>query len=358
MIELHQSDLRSMEECPARSDLHLQGKTGYAVPLFQYGLRLHAMLEQYGKHCTDMGFSRDDQWADACAEGISESRLAAAVRKFPLNVILRPGFSVETEREFEVMLEHCVYKGRIDRLEYNPEAQIWRVIDYKSGFKPEHPERVPRQLLLYAAAIDKLHGKDGDTYETWLVFPEANPNIPLMEWTLTRENLESVLFNLDLRAKMIAHTPTWPATPGEHCRACPYLCADCPLNGEEALVVNSEEECLFVWQQQQHLKDAVKAWTAAHGHVDGIGGWTAPKSEAGYTVAGRPRSKEKKANETQLLSTIMRLAAIHPELVDVRRAAKLDSQWLTKQMVQGGVVADAIAPLVVKVHQSAVFKED
>ena len=359
--ELHQSNLRDLEECPARFDLKRQGKTGYEVPLFEAGLRLHGIWYTYVDHCQQAGVPRDDEYADLLEQEQGESRYAAACRKLPLTVILRPGYYVQMEHEFAVPLVNCVFAGRLDRLEYNPDAKQWRIIDYKSGFKPERPDRVPRQLLLYAAAIDHLFGKDGDTYECWLQYPEANPNFPPCEWTLNQDVLEGVMGRVDSLALDLDKRTRWDPTPGTHCRACPFLCADCPLNGQEAMVVNCQEEALFAWQQQQHLAAAVKDYIADHGPVEGIGGWGPPKwvetGEQHWTLAGKPNSKVRRENMRALVTVLNRLGATHPDLVDYGKAFSYSDAWLNRVMRENGLVAEAVRHLVQEVAPKAVFQQ-
>jgi len=236
------------------------------------------------------------------------------------------------------------------------------VIDYKSGFKPERPDRVPRQLLLYAAAVNHLHGTGGDTFECWLQYPEANPNFPPAEWTLTQEDLGGVLGRLDMLAADLTQRTRWDAAPGDHCKSCPYLCADCPLGGEEALVVNSEEEAIFAWHQQQMLAQAVKAYVAENGPIEGIGEWSTPKwvdnGDQKWTLLGKPNSKERRAAMRLLVSTLNRLGATHPQEVDYGKAFTYSDAWLQRVMKQGGLVAEAIAGLVQELAPKPVFQRD
>lgn len=366
-IELHQSHLRAFNDCPAKAKMMLDGVQGHAVPLFDHGQKLHEYLYAYVASCQQKGVTRDDEWADAFESITEDRRLAKAIRQFPLTVIIRPEFVVEgLEQGFKVELEHCTFAGRIDRLELDLEQRLWRVIDYKSGFKPLVQEEPPRQLLLYAAAVNRLKAEEGDRFEVWLVYPEANENLPPSMWTLTQDDLAEVLPNLDTVAQGLQKIDRWDATPSQSaCQACPYLMGYCPLwdpdkDVDELPVLATQEMAEWAWQVRRWADQAVKEWAKEHGPVMGYN-FAPPKYiEEGSThwrPAGSLRSKAGKANLQELLRSLFHRAAVAGDVV-LSQALEIKSYWLNRVMAdEESEVAKAIRPFVEPVQVVAEFRK-
>lgn len=366
--EIHQSMIRAFEQCPFKGKSYLDGLKGHVVPMFEFGSRLHEYLYAYGDNCQRKGVQRDDEWADAFAATLDDSRLRKAVRQFPLTVVLRPEYEVQgLEHSFSIELEHCVVAGRLDRLEYDPVDKLWRVIDYKSGFKPLRSEEPPFQLRLYAAAVNHLLGHEGDRFECWYVYPEANESLPPSMWTLEQEELEPVLNEVDQWAMNVQGMTRFEATPSQAaCQACPYLMTVCPEwdfeNADQGYfypIVDSAEDAEFAWQVRQWADRAVKTWAAENGPVGGCS-YTAPRYvEDGLThwqVAGNKRTKAGKQVVADLINKILRLAVTAG--VNLSTALDVKTYWLNKVMAdEESEIAQEIRQFVEPIQPEAEFRE-
>lgn len=366
--EIHQSMIRAFEQCPFKGKSYLDGVKGHVVPLFEFGSRLHEYLYAYGDNCQRKGVQRDDEWADAFAATLDDSRLRKAVRQFPLTVVLRPEYEVQgLEHSFSIELEHCVVAGRLDRLEYDPVDKLWRVIDYKSGFKPLRSEDPPFQLKLYAAAVNHLLGHEGDRFECWYVYPEANESLPPSMWTLEQEELEGVLDGVDKFAVELQAMTRFEATPSQGaCQACPYLMGGCPLwdfdnvhQGYGYPIVDSAGDAEHMWQVRQWADQAVKTWAAENGPVGGCS-YAAPRYvEDGLThwqVAGNKRTKAGKQVVADLINKILRLAVTAG--VNLSTALDVKTYWLNKVMAdEESEIAKEIRQYVEPIQPDAEWRE-
>ncbi len=364
-LEVHQSAIRAFGDCPFKGKAYLDGVKGHVVPLFEYGSLAHEYLHAYAERCQNDGVTRSDEWADSMAAVCDDSRMAKLIRQMPLTMVIRPEFEVKgLEHGFSVEMEHCVIAGRIDRLEYDEKQQLWRVIDWKTGFKPLRSEDPPFQLTLYAAAINRLSADEGNRYEVWYVYPEANPNLPPSMWTLEQEELEGVLEETDQWAVNVQAMTRFEATPSQGaCQACPYLLNGCPeweTDEVDMPVITTPEEAEWAWQVRQWADGAVKVWAAENGPVGGCG-YQAPKYvDDGLThwqVAGNQRSKAGKQVALDLLNKVFRLAATGVGVV-LSTAMKINPYWLNKVMAdEESPIAKEIRPYVEPIQPEAEWRE-
>jgi len=367
--EVHQSMMRAFEQCPFKGKQYLDGVKGHVVPLFQFGSRAHEYLYAYADNCQTKGVTRDDEWADNMAAVCDDSRMAKLIRQLPLTVVLRPEFVVQgLEHSCSIELEHCVVAGRLDRLELDEAQRLWRVMDWKTGFKPLRSEDPPFQMRLYAAAVNRLYGQEGDRFECWYVYPEANPNLPPSMWTLEQEELEAVLDEVDAWAVNVGEMTRFEAVPSQAaCQACPYLMGECPEwdfeNADPGYfypIVDSAEDAEWAWQVRQWADQAVKAWAAEHGPVAGCG-YEAPRYvEEGLThwqVAGNQRTKAGKQVALDLMNKIFRLAATGQNVV-LTTALQVKTYWLNKVMAdEESEIAVQIREYVEPIQPDAEFRE-
>jgi hypothetical protein len=274
-----------------------------------------------------------------------------------------------------------VVAGRLDRLELDEEQRLWRVMDWKTGFKPLRSEDPPFQMRLYAAAVNRLYGQEGDRFECWYVYPEANPNLPPSMWTLEQEELEPVLDEVDQWAVNVGEMTRFEPTPSQAaCQACPYLLGGCPewadnltigtmvvdqndrisWEPEDMPVIMSPQVAEWAWQVRQWADQAVKAWAAEHGPVAGCG-YEVPKYvEEGLThwqVAGNQRTKAGKQVALDLMNKIFRLAASGAGVV-LSTALKVQPYWLNKVMAdEESEIAKEIREFVEPIQPDAEFRE-
>lgn len=362
--EVHQSMMRAAGECWFKCKGMLDRVKGHEVPMFRFGSLAHEYFYAYAERCQNDGVTKSEEWADNMAAVCDDSRLAKLIRQLPLTIVIRPEYEVKgLEHGFSIELEHCVVAGRLDRLEYDPIQHLWRVIDYKTGFKPLRQEEAPFQLQLYAAAVNHLQGQEGDAFECWYVYPEANAALPPSMWTLTQEDLGPVLPAVDEWAVAVQAMTRFEATPSQQaCQACPYLFGVCPLWGEadRMPVIQSEALAEFAWQVRQWADQAVKTWAAEHGPVAGYE-YGAPKYvEDGLThwqVAGNQRTKAGKQVAADLINKVFRLAAQGAGVV-LSTALQVKPYWLNKVMAdEESEIAKAIREYVEPVPAEAEWRE-
>jgi hypothetical protein len=283
---------------------------------------------------------QDYDLADAMAEGITDRRLQRAVRQFPVTITIRPDLvpaGLETAFELE-LAGGWLFRGRLDRVEVEPTGRV-RIIDYKSGYKPQYPKDPDPQLLIYAACWQRLH-PEAQSFELRQVWPEANFQLPSPTWQVEGKlSLEPVYQAI---AEIEAETK-WDARASQRaCSFCPYLTTACPLKPE---VITTDEEAIIAWERSKRLGAAVKVYCEDH-DVEGLPSWGAPKNvnDASFAPKGASRSKENAANRVEIIRVFIKHAAAG--LVKLSSALTIKTPYLNKAMGQGGELAEDLAPYV------------
>ncbi len=333
------SRIRMYRDCPLKFRLYEEGKPQGAVPLFDDGLRLHRALDVYVGHCQEAGLTEDYEFADQMAEAAETPRLRRAIRQFPITITIRPDLvPAGLETSFELPVAGWLLRGRIDRVEVEPDGTV-RIIDYKSGFRPQYPKEPDQQLLTYAGAWQRLRG--GERFRLRQVWPEADPQLPAPEWlvdgSVSLGHVEAVINEIEARTD-------WEPTPSQDaCQSCPFLTTCCPVGHED--VITSPEAAICAYERSQRLLSAVKAYCAEH-YVEGLPQWMAPKyvarGENHYTVKGTGR--EKAANLTEVIRKVF----VHAAAGEVKLSSALDVKtgWLSREMGKRTPLAEEIEPYV------------
>ncbi len=123
----------------------------------------------------------------------------------------------EIEVEVEVFSKDRIIRGRIDRVERKDNAV--RLIDYKSAFRDDLPERYARQLQLYAYLWHETRGIWPN--EALVFYPMLGSfhKVPVDESTCKRVADESFAFIDGIQNQS---KPFEKASPGEVCQVCEF----------------------------------------------------------------------------------------------------------------------------------------
>jgi len=327
-------------DCPLKFRFYEEGAPQGAVPLFAFGTEFHRHVERYVAACQEKGLTQDYELADEMAAAVTDSRMKRALAQLPLTVIIRPDLlPMGMETSFELPIDGWLLRGRIDRVEVEPDGTV-RIIDYKTGFRPQYPKEPSPQLLLYAAAWATLH-PEAVRFRLRQVWPEADPMLPAPEWVvedgLSLEMLRPVLQEIEARTD-------WEPTPSQKaCQSCPFLTTCCPVGHED--IITSAEAAVCAYERSQRLLAAVKAYCEDH-YVEELPQWLAPKwvsrGEGRFAVAGT--GKEKQENLTQIIRRIF----VHAAAGEVKLSSALDVKgaWLSREMGKGTPLAEDLKPYV------------
>jgi hypothetical protein len=357
------SRIRMWRDCHCKYHLYAIGTPQEPVSGFQHGIALHEKVEAYVGWCNDAGVSQDYDAADNMAEGVTSKRLQKAIRQFPVTITIRPDLvpaGLETAFELAIWPDRWLFRGRMDRVEIEPDGRV-RIIDYKSGFKPQYPKDPDPQLLIYAACWQRLH-PEAQKFELRQVWPEANYQLSSPTWQvegpLSLEPVMQAIKEIEAAMFLAGDNPdssVWEARASQKaCSFCPYLTTACPLKPE---VITTDEEATVAWVRSARLLTAVKVYCEDH-EVEGLPGWTAPKSvnEAHFAPQGASRSKENAANRTEMIRKIFVHAAAGE--VKLSSALKVDGSWLNREFAKETPLAADLKPYVYQVPPKAVFREE
>jgi RecB family exonuclease len=105
--------------------------------------------------------------------------------------------------------------GRMDRIDEEPDGTL-QVIDYKTGSQPDEID--PDQLRLYAIMVEQKLERLVSKASFWFLDDGTT-------WTinLTAEDKTNVRNEFLATVREMLDVTDFPATPGRHCRHCPYL---------------------------------------------------------------------------------------------------------------------------------------
>jgi hypothetical protein len=93
--------------------------------------------------------------------------------------------------------------------------------------------------------------------------------------TITREDIDRYAEMFLARVRFIEATTEFPATPGEHCRMCPFLGGACPIEKETAKYQRDIERVAARFVYDEAARETVRETLKAHADADGaivIGG--------------------------------------------------------------------------------------
>jgi len=128
------------------------------------------------------------------------------------------------EVEVEVQSKNNLFHGRIDRAEITKNGT--RLVDYKSAFRDDLPERYSRQLQLYAYLWHET--RDEWPSEAYVFYPMLGSfhNVPVDESICQMVVTESIALveGIEKRRK-----PTDLASPGDVCKVCEFRPWCCPF---------------------------------------------------------------------------------------------------------------------------------
>ena len=233
-LSLSATAIRSYLECP----LQFKYRNVLAVPAepslgMTKGSIIHDVLDTLGKERLgggepdiDAGVRRArDLWDDARrihGGGPKYEKAAAGldgiIRGYAEWEAASPNSLVETEARFATHIDDIRYTGKMDRVERNDRGG-YEIADFKTGSTvlPKREVALDPQLNIYAAAARAKYGVLPERVS--LVYLEKNNAV--REYTVTPGSLEEGLGAVRAAAGKILDEK-FEATPGYHCRWCPY----------------------------------------------------------------------------------------------------------------------------------------
>ncbi len=217
--------------CPLQFKLEREWRVPREAPApMQYGAAMHRALHAYGESvragrplaeqdlvdifCNELAQARlQDRYQHDLYEAQGRVQLhefMERVQRVPLSGVLH------TEESFEIKMGNSTINGRIDRIDQRSDGTV-AITDYKTG-EPLSQEDADEslQLSIYAIAAKEKWG-----YQvSGLVFYNLKENAPVVsvrsgaELLAARQKVEEVAGNIA--------AGKFAATPGRHCRFCPY----------------------------------------------------------------------------------------------------------------------------------------
>ena len=133
----------------------------------------------------------------------------------------------EAEAKFEITIGGMRYRGKIDRVEKNPQG-AYEIVDYKTGTSRERKNDMPKlpQANIYAAAAQEKYGSLPVKFT--LLYLEGRAT---REYHVTEKSLKAGLDVVRECAEEIVEEKFEP-TPGRHCNWCSYR-GFCPAKTPE-----------------------------------------------------------------------------------------------------------------------------
>lgn len=233
-LSLSATAIRSYLECP----LQFKYRSVLAVPAepslgMTKGSIIHDVLDTLGKERLgggepdiDAGVRRArDLWdvARRTHGGSPRYEKAAAdldgiIRRYAEWEAASPNSLVETEARFATHIDDIRYTGKMDRVERNDRGG-YEIVDFKTGSTvlPRREVALDPQLNIYAAAARAKYGTLPEKVS--LVYLEKKNAV--REYMVTPGSLEEGLKPVRAAAGNILDEK-FEATPGYHCRWCPY----------------------------------------------------------------------------------------------------------------------------------------
>jgi CRISPR/Cas system-associated exonuclease Cas4 (RecB family) len=174
-------------------------------------------------------------WDNERSNRALEAVIAEAIRTQPLGMKVNlaihlqatPQLGISTrnevpqdtpiEVEVEVHSKNELFQGRIDRAE-RTENGI-RLVDYKSAFRDDLPERYTRQLQLYAYLWQEARGEWPS--EAFVFYPMLGKfhNVPVDSGICLQVITESIMLVEKIEK---SNKPTALASPGDVCKVCEF----------------------------------------------------------------------------------------------------------------------------------------
>lgn len=108
--------------------------------------------------------------------------------------------------------------GKVDRIDELPDGGL-EVIDYKTGTRPLEPSDLKHEpaTQVYVAAAAAAYGEP--VRRIRLIYLALGVDVA---WEIEDEDAEWLRERLDRATSAIAAATTFPASPGPHCRWCPF----------------------------------------------------------------------------------------------------------------------------------------
>lgn len=232
-LTLSASGIEEYQVCPLKFKynriLRIPSRLSMAM---RKGTVIHAAMERLGG---ERASGRDQDVAEAtrlAAEELSVSRgeydaaeyaeasssLEDIINNYAAWDEASPSTPVDVEVEFRLAIDDIRYKGKIDRLDRNPDGE-YEVVDFKTGRAviTQDKLRVSPQANIYAHAVREKYGSL--PAKVSMVYPAKDNKT--REYAVTEESLEEGLDIVRDCGSRIIDEQFDPA-PGFHCKWCPY----------------------------------------------------------------------------------------------------------------------------------------
>ena len=237
-LGLSLTKIKTFEACPYRYYLQYiekvkVPKSAYNPKFFKKGQAFHKILDSLIKTGATCDFNSTTLGDEV--EGIKSLCKDIYTSDFVQNLLKYEHnseypFSIYAQPDGKLKAINRIKKdadlyGIIDFFAINKNELI--VVDWKTGKVAQDTEDTFLQVYLYAKAVSLILGKDFSKYRIGYYYVEHK--VPLIK-ELTGKELDEKIDNLLKRAFSIPNSITktdYPATPGSHCKWCPY--------GKEAL---------------------------------------------------------------------------------------------------------------------------
>ncbi len=111
------------------------------------------------------------------------------------------------EEEVNLVMDKFILQGIVDLLEYYPDEDVFEIVDYKTGSKPDHieyPESIShykKQMEIYAYLIEKRFGKRVRRMK--LYYTSVIDNDPYIVFEFKRENIDRTISEITETIKNI-----------------------------------------------------------------------------------------------------------------------------------------------------------
>jgi putative RecB family exonuclease len=129
-----------------------------------------------------------------------------------------------TEEWVQAQVDGLELFGRVDRVDSLPDGGL-EIIDYKTGRFMWEPEDLPRETacLFYVVAVEECFGRPVERVR--IIYLRNGHEV---RWSPEREDVEAARERLARMVREIQAETEFAATPGDHCRFCPFalMCAE------------------------------------------------------------------------------------------------------------------------------------
>ena len=231
-LTLSPSSIKTYDDCP----LKFKYQKIMRVPqppstAFELGSVIHKVVENMAEKKTEQGKvtkeecmkTLQDAWKtrsylNRTDEGAAKSRAEKMIDTYLEWENDTKNTLVGTEIAFEVEIEGITFKGRIDRLEKNPDGRL-EIIDFKSGTtkKSSKDVKTDPQLNIYAKAIENLENEMPAKATLFYVEQDAK-----QEYDITQESLKEAMALIKTTINGILDENFEPTPSYKACFFCPY----------------------------------------------------------------------------------------------------------------------------------------